>query len=187
MSLIDLIPVAYRAWAAVLLLLVVAALGAGGAWKVQTWRYETQLADQGAAYSRDAAKRAADVLAYLDDAKAKRDALEGRLKANDETHFRKLSDVQQSQKVLSSRLATSELRLSVLLAATGAQPVGGGVPATAGTGSVVHAGTRAELDPAHAQRIVAITGDGDEGLTALAACQGWARAVWAASLGHAGP
>lgn len=187
MSLIELIPVAYRVWAAVLALFVVAALGAGGAWTVQTWRYEAQLAKQGAEFSQAAAARAADVLAYLNDARAKRDALEGRLKANDETHFKELSGAQQNQKVLSSRLATSELRLSVLLAATVAQPGGGGVPAAAGTGGVVHAGARAELDPAHAQRIVAITGDGDEGLTALAACQGWARAVWAASLGHAGP
>lgn len=36
---------------------------------------------------------------------------------------------------------------------------------------------RARSPPAHAQRIVAITGDGDEGLRALQACQGYVREV----------
>jgi hypothetical protein len=42
---------------------------------------------------------------------------------------------------------------------------------------VVHGTHRAELDPAHAQRIVDITGDGDRGLIALRACQDYARGV----------
>jgi hypothetical protein len=187
MSVLDLIPAQYRALAVGLFLLLIAGLGAAGAWTVQAWRYEAQLSAQSAAVARDAALRAQDVLAWLTDAEGKRQALEGRLKANDETHFKELSGVQQNQKVLTSRLATSELRLSVLLAATGAQSGGGGLQAAPGSGGVVHAGTRAELDPAHAQRIVAITGDGDEGLTALAACQGWVREVWEASGGKAGP
>ena len=37
--------------------------------------------------------------------------------------------------------------------------------------------TRGELDPAAAQRIVAITGDGDEGLKALQACQAYVREI----------
>jgi len=42
---------------------------------------------------------------------------------------------------------------------------------------VVHAARRAQLDPAHAQRIIAITGDGDQGLIALRACQTYVRGV----------
>lgn len=187
MSGLDLIPAQYRAWAVALFLLLVAGLGAAGAWRVQAWRYEAQLSEQSATVARDAELRAKDVLAWLDEAAGKRQALEGRLKANDETHFKELSGVQQNQKSLTSRLATSELRLSVLLAATGAQSGSGGLQAAAGSSGVVHAGARAELDPAHAQRIVAITSDGDEGLTALAACQGWVREVWEASGGKSGP
>lgn len=67
------------------------------------------------------------------------------------------------------RLATADLRLSVLLAAP-AQGSGCGVSATTGTGGVVH-GTRADLDPTHARRIVSITDYGDQGLIALKACQ----------------
>lgn len=40
-----------------------------------------------------------------------------------------------------------------------------------GSNDVVHAAAHAELDPAHAQRVVGITGDGDQGLIALQACQ----------------
>jgi hypothetical protein len=42
---------------------------------------------------------------------------------------------------------------------------------------VVHGGTRARLDPAHAQRIIRITDAGDQGLIALAACQAYVREV----------
>ncbi|MBH3429402.1 hypothetical protein [Pseudomonas alkylphenolica] len=37
--------------------------------------------------------------------------------------------------------------------------------------------TRAQLDPAHARRIVAITDAGDQGLIALRACQAYVRAL----------
>ncbi|MGY2365602.1 lysis protein, partial [Pseudomonas azotoformans] len=42
---------------------------------------------------------------------------------------------------------------------------------------VVHAARRAQLDPAHAQRIIAITDAGDQGLIALRACQAYVRSV----------
>jgi hypothetical protein len=42
---------------------------------------------------------------------------------------------------------------------------------------VVHARVRAELDPAHAQRIIAITDEGDQRLIALAACQAYVRSI----------
>lgn len=44
-------------------------------------------------------------------------------------------------------------------------------------GGVVHGGARAQRDPAHAQRIIAITDEGDRGMIALAACQAYVRGV----------
>ena len=38
---------------------------------------------------------------------------------------------------------------------------------------VVHGAHRAQLDTAYAQRIIGITGDGDQGLVALQACQAY--------------
>nr|WP_319528735.1 lysis protein [Pseudomonas laurentiana] len=89
-------------------------------------------------------------------------------------------DEQIKRRALEDRLATADLRLSVLL---GASVTGGssGVREASGSSSMVHGGTRAELDPAHAQRIVAITGDGDDGLIALQVCQAYmhkARRAW---------
>jgi len=87
-----------------------------------------------------------------------------------------LRDAQINQARLRDRLATSDLRLSVFLDA--ADSAGGcAVPAATGAGGVVHGGTRARLDPAHAQRIIGITDDGDQGLIALAACQAYVREV----------
>ena len=66
--------------------------------------------------------------------------------------------------------------LTVVLAATDATS-SCSVPATTATGRVVHGSTRAQLDPAHAQRIIGITDEGDRGLIALAACQAYVREV----------
>jgi len=74
------------------------------------------------------------------------------------------------------RLATAELRLSVLLDATDSAS-GCSVPAGTEAVGVVHGGARAQLDPAHAQRIIGITDAGDQGLIALAACQAYVREV----------
>ena len=155
-------------WKAVGVLMLVL-IGAGSAWQFQDWRYGKQLAEQ--------ARQHAETLNQLTQAAAtaqqteqdKRLALEQRLAASEQTHFRKMTDAQRDQDRLRDRLATSDLRLSVILAQGSAG--GCSVPATTGAGGVVHAAVRAELDPAHAQRIIAITDEGDRGLIALKACQ----------------
>ena len=106
----------------------------------------------------------------------KRLGLEGRLQSIDEAHFKEFSDAQKNISRLRDRLATADVRLSVLIDATDSAS-GCNVPSTTSAVGVVHAARRAQLDPAHAQRIVAITGDGDRGLIALAACQAYVRGV----------
>jgi hypothetical protein len=94
------------------------------------------------------------------------------LAASEKTHFEKMTDAQRDQ----DRLATSDLRLSVLLDATDAAK-GCDVSAPSGAGGVDHAAVRARLDPAHAQRIIAITDTGDRGLITLQACQAYVRSL----------
>ncbi|POA25507.1 MULTISPECIES: lysis system i-spanin subunit Rz [unclassified Pseudomonas] len=150
--------------------------GAALAWQFQDWRYERQLAEQ--------ARLNADTLNQLNVAAAsaqqveqdKRLALEQRLAASEQTHYRALSDAQRDQDRLRDRLATADLRLSVLIDA-GDAAQGCGVPAATGPGGVDHAAVRARLDPAHAQRIIAITDTGDRGLIALQACQAYVRTL----------
>ncbi|WP_053152185.1 lysis system i-spanin subunit Rz [Pseudomonas protegens] len=160
----------------VLALVLGFALGGWLAWTWQANAYGKDLADQAEAYSTDREQAATAVINWQGAQQDARRALEDRLQANDETHYKELRDEQANQARLRDRLATADVRLSVLLH-TAASGGGGRLPATAGTCGVVHGGTRAELDPAAAQRIVAITGDGDQGLIALAACQGYVKEI----------
>ncbi len=160
----------------VLALVLGFALGGWLAWTWQANAYGKDLADQADAYSRDREQAATAVIDWQETQQDVRRALEDRLQANDEIHYKELRDAQTNQARLRDRLATADVRLSVLLN-TAASGGGGGLPATAGTCGVVHGGARAELDPAAAQRIVAIVGDGDQGLIALAACQSYVKEI----------
>ena len=150
-------------------------LTAGATWKVQGWRYGQKLAEQSSAYQADLTSISNAASDQVRTEQAKRLALDQRLAASDQTHHEALTNAQKDQARLRDRLATSDLRLSVLLAedSTG----GCSVPAGTGAGGVVHGGARARLAPAHAQRIIGITGDGDQGLIALAACQAYVKEV----------
>jgi hypothetical protein len=148
-------------------------LGAIGAWQVQGWRYGAQLAEQSRLHTETLNQLAMVGAAALKAEQDKRLALEQRLAASDQTHHETLTNAQKDQARLRDRLATSDLRLSVVLAQGSAG--GCSVPATAEAGGVVHGVVRAELDSAHAQRIIAITDEGDRGLIALAACQAYVR------------
>ena len=157
--------------------LLLVLLTAAGVWQVQAWRYGLHLEKQASLHQDDLTALGNAAAAQVRTDQATRLALEQRLATLDHSHSKELSDAHTLQARLRDRLATADLRLSVLLAA----PAGGGHPvsATPGAGGVVHGGTRGELDPAAAQRIVAITGAGDDGLIALAACQAYVREVTA--------
>ncbi|CAH0152738.1 lysis system i-spanin subunit Rz [Pseudomonas mediterranea] len=165
-------PVGVKAWAACVLLAVLVAFGA--AWKVQGWRYEARLAQQAGLHKDDLAVISNAAATQARAERDKRLALEQRLSASEQAHYKELSDAQTNQARLRDRLATSDLRLSVLLEDPASCSA---VPSATGAGGVVHGGARAQLDPAHAQRIVAITDDGDRGLIALKACQAYVRGL----------
>ncbi|MDP9709278.1 UNVERIFIED_ORG: hypothetical protein J2X80_001351 [Pseudomonas fluorescens] len=154
---------------------VLALAGAALAWQVQDWRFGKQLAEQSRLHTETLNQLTMAAATAQQAEQDNRLALEQRLAASDKTHSEKMTNAQKAQALLRDRLATSDLRLSVLLDAgsTGGCPV----PASAGAGGVDHAAVRARLNPAHAQRIVAITDAGDRGLIALAACQAYVRAI----------
>ncbi|WP_280043355.1 lysis system i-spanin subunit Rz [Pseudomonas sp. Hg5Tf] len=140
--------------------------------------WQAKSAKQARAFQREREAGAVAVINWQEAEQERRRALEDQLQAKDKTHHQELTNAQATQARLRDRLATSDLRLSVLLAAPGS---GSGVPAASSTSGVVHGAARGELDPAAAQRIVAITGDGDEGLKALQACQSYVRDINSAS------
>lgn len=164
--------------------------GGRGAWVWQASEYGKQLAEQAAGYVQQLADRdrahgrereeaAAAALEQLAEQKAQRKDLEDRLQEQGKTHWKEMNDVQQIQARLRDRLATADLRLSVLVdaGAFAAQGGNGGVREAAGAGGVVHGAVRARLDPAYAQRIIGITDTGDRGLIALQACQAYVREI----------
>jgi hypothetical protein len=156
--------------------------GFGSAWQFQDWRYGRQVAEQARLHGETLSQLAAASAVAQKAEQDKRLALEQKLAASEQTHYRKLSDAQRDQDRLRDRLATADLRLSVLIDAGSAN--GCDVPKAAGAGGVDHAAVRARLDPAHAQRIIAITDTGDRGLIALQACQAYVRALSSADPAH---
>jgi len=159
-------------------LLIILALMAGCAWAAWAWQanaYGQQLAAKEAVYQTERIDLANANSAQILAEQGKRLALEQWLAASDQSHYRALTDEKTKQARLRDRLATADLRLSVQLdaAATGCDAV----QPTTSAGNVVHGSHRAQLDPAHAQRIIGITGDGDQGLIALQACQAYIKEV----------
>lgn len=157
------------AGAAVALILAMSAT-----WKVQDWRYGMKLAEQAGLHQSDLGKISSAAAEQVQAEQAKRLALEQRLSASEQTHHQVLTNEEKKQARLRDRLATADLRLSVLIEDSASCNA---VPSTAGAGGVVHGARRAQLDPAHAQRIIAITDAGDRGLIALQACQAYVRGV----------
>ena len=164
-------------WGGVLLIML--ALMAGSAWAAWAWQanaFGQQMAAKEAAHQTERTNLANANSAQILVEQGKRIALEQWLAASDQSYYRALTDEKTKQARLRDRLATADLRLSVQLDA--APAVGcNAVQATTGTGGVVYGADRARLDPAHAQRIIGITSDGDQGLIALQACQAYAKEV----------
>jgi hypothetical protein len=160
----------------VVLILVLMATASGVTWQVQDWRMGEKLAEQAGLHKDDLAAISNAAAAQSRTEQDKRLAAEQRAAAADQQHSLELSNEQRKQAALRDRLATADVRLSVLLDATDSAS-DCNVPTTAGAVGVVHAARRAQLDPAHAQRIIAITDDGDSAVIALRACQAYVRAV----------
>ena len=157
-------------------LMVLMASAAGSAWQVQEWRTGKRLSEQVGLRQGELAAVSAAAAKQVSAEQGRRMALEQTLATSDQQHTRELSDAQRSQALLRDRLATADVRLSVLLEATDSAS-GFNVPATTGGVGVVHAARRAQLDPAHSQRIIRITDDGDNAIIALRACQAYVSAI----------
>ena len=164
----------------ILLIVVLMAITAGATWQVQYWRLGKQLAqqfaEQGIAHQKELDAITVEAWRQQTAEQDKRLATEQQLAILDQQHTKELSDAQRNQALLRDHLATTELRLSVLLDAADATS-GCNVPSIPGAVGVVHAARRAQLDPAHAQRIIAITDDGDNAVIALRACQAYIRLI----------
>ncbi|MBT9570890.1 MAG: lysis protein [Pseudomonas umsongensis] len=82
----------------------------------------------------------------------------------DTEHTKALTDAQADNRKLRTAVATGALRLSVKATCPA-------VRTTAGAARVDDAEARADIDPAAAERVVAITNDGDDAIRALSGLQ----------------
>ncbi|SDI77312.1 hypothetical protein SAMN05216588_12449 [Pseudomonas flavescens] len=189
MSVLSLIPSNYRLLMAAGLALTLLVGAAGLGWLVQGWRLGERMAEQGREFEQQIAqrdKRYADTLATAQSAAAsevrlahdRRLTLERQLQAISQNQHRRLTDAQSTATRLRDRLATAELRLSVLLASPGAADAGAGaVSPTTSAGRLVDGTRRADIDAGSAQRIVGIVERGDRAIIALGMCQAYARTL----------
>ncbi|KAF6687144.1 lysis protein [Pseudomonas sp. EKM23D] len=159
-----------------MLMLVLMAGSAGVTWQVQDWRMGKKLSEQAGLHQEDLTRISMVAAAQVRADQSKRLATEQQLAIQDQQHTKELTDAQRTQAALRDRLATADVRLSVLIDATDTAS-SCNVPAASGAVGVVHATRRAQLDPAHAQRILGITGDGDNAIIALRACQAYVRTI----------
>lgn len=159
-----------RGWLGLWLLLMLAC--AALAWQLQSWRYGRQLAEQAGSHAQQMRQQAETLAGQLLTERALQRDLQQRLQASETRYFQELSNAQQTQARLRDRLATADLRLSVLVERDSACTT---VPAAGAPASVDHGTVRARLEPAHARRIIAITDTGDRGLITLRACQAYVR------------
>ena len=88
----------------------------------------------------------------------------------DTEHTKAMTDAQATNNQLRAAVASGARRLSFKATCPA-------VRATAGAARVDDAEARADIDPAAAERIVAITGDGDEAIVALNGLQDYVRTV----------
>lgn len=145
-------------------------------WTIQNWRHGIKLEQQARIHSSVLNKLTLEAVAQQRAEYGKRLVLEERLQSQEQIHYREFSNAQKNQARIRDRLSTADLRLSVLLD-TNAYASNCAMSATAAAGGVVYGTTAAELDAAHAERIIRITDAGDQGLIALAACQAYIKEV----------
>ena len=111
----GLIPVPYRIIGVVVFLAVLAGGSAALAWRFQDWRYGRQLAELASVQAETLNQLTLAAATQQQAEQDKRLALQQRLSASELTQYRALSDAQRDQGHLRDRLATADVRLSVLL------------------------------------------------------------------------
>ena len=99
----------------VLLILVLMAGAAGAAWQVQDWRMGEKLAEQAGQFEKERGEVSAAAAKQASEETVKRLTLEQRLTESDQQHSKELFDAQRNQARLRDRLATADVRLSVLI------------------------------------------------------------------------
>ena len=145
------------------------------AWSFQELRYNSQISSIKAAhaeYVASVATAAADaVQAHAAEAQRQAKAVA----TIDHKYTQELANAQAESDRLRAAVRSGEQRLYIN---TNGSACGSGLSGTATTASMDHAASRSQLDPAAAERIIALTDKGDRAIRQLTACQAYIKSLW---------
>lgn len=160
-------------WRVVLVMVVLAAAFGAGV-TVESWRQSGVVEGLKRSHAEAMAAQAAGAVKMLTQAekeqREERQRLAASFAAVDTAFNQERSNAQIQQDKLLGNLRDGVRRLSVAVTGLSTGGVPGTGPAASGTG-LGDGATRAELDPAAAERIIRITNDGDDAIRQLMACQ----------------
>lgn len=155
-----------------LVLVIAGAMAAAAGALVNGWRWEAKLATANQVH--------ADTLAEIDRATARQlqaqlelqAGLQRRLELTEQQHYQELAHAQENTDRLRADLAGDRQRLLVKVRSPASC---GGVPAASGAAGMDDGAQYAELHPATAADLAALTGDADRCAVKLQGLQAWAR------------
>lgn len=148
------------------------AAGAGGTWYVQEYRWQAKYSQAETLHSNTLAELARAGARQLQAEQAKRIQLEQERELIDQHHFKEYTDVTATNAQLVVDLAAARQRLSVRVNHPARSD---SLPTTSSAAGVDDEELRADIHPADAARIAAITGEADECAVTLGALQEWVR------------
>lgn len=157
-----------------LLCALVLFLAAAGGWLANGWRLGQKIEQQRAAFQADLSTINLAAAKVQQEANEQRHALAKAIQQQSAAQYQEYTDAKAQNDQLRTDLRDANRRLSVKV--SGCSPAAQ-VPTAASTGSVGDAGSRADIDPRSAERIVAIANRGDDAIRQLTACQAYVKRI----------
>lgn len=133
--------------------------------------YDAQVSELKTEYAKEKERIAKAYQDEIQEAISKERDLRDRIEQVDQKYYEELQNAKDENAKLRDRITNGDLRLSVVTRT----PNCTSVSSTTEPSSVDNGERRAELDPAHAERIIRITEYGDEQIRKLNACQAYVR------------
>lgn len=149
-------------------------LAAAGGWISNGWRLGQQIEQQRSAFQADLNMINLAAAKAQQEANEQRQALAKAVQQDSATRYQEYTDAKTQNDQLRTDLRDANRRLSVKVSGCGPAAQ---VPGTASTGGVGDAGSRADIDPRSAERIVAIANRGDDAIRQLTACQAYVKRI----------
>lgn len=169
-ALADLTPLGRIPWKSIGLIVLASLLIAAG-WLVNGWRWHGKYEAQKAVYAAKDAATASAAARLQADTRQKEAQAASRVAALDANYQKEITHAQAENDRLRAAVRAGDVRLRIAIRSAGAASL----PENASATGRADAGTTAELDPAAADFLVGLVGEGDSAIRQLTALQGYVR------------